>query len=248
MYFLFSGEGATDLGECADSAASCEGNAYLHGPMTVIVDQIVEAHHHYSLLDAGCCGLVSRSAIVDRASELKAAKKSVRLPGKRRARETRYFFNNARVLARIAKEWEGERKDDVVAVLFRDADTGTAGRGPWTEKRQSMLDGFAEEGFARGVPMITKPNSEAWLLCALRQNPYQGCGALEDRSGNPHSPHSLKGELVEQLGHPPTREELCDMVMNGRIDHRRIDMPSFNAFRERLEGVLQRVSAAADWN
>jgi len=238
MYFLFSGEGESDLGECADGAATCEGNDYQHGPLTVIVDQIVEARHHYSLLEVGCCGFVSRATLVDRASELKAAKKATRLPGKKRARETRYFYNNARVLARIAKERQGARKDDVVAVLFRDADTATAGRGPWAEKRQSMLDGFREEGFARGVPMIPKPTSEAWLLCALRSRPYQSCAGLEDRSGNPRSPHSLKGELEERLGHPPTRKELCELVANGRIDHRRIDMPSFNTFRERLEAVL----------
>ncbi len=238
MYFLFSGEGPTDLGACADSAATCEGNDYQHGPLTVIVDQIVEARHHYSPLDAGCCGFVSRAALVDRAAELKAAKKGMRLPGKKRARETRYFCNNARVLARIAKEREGERKDDVVAVLFRDADTATAGRGPWPEKRQSMLDGFSEEGFARGVPMIPKPTSEAWLLCALRKNAYHTCAALENRSGNPRSPHSLKGELEKRLGHPPTREELCQLVTDGRIDQRKIDMPSFNEFKKRLEAAL----------
>ena len=125
-----------------------------------------------------------------------------------------------------------------MAVLFRDADTATAGRGTWPEKRKSVLDGFLEEGFARGVPMIPKPTSEAWLLCALRDHPYQNCAALEDRSSNPHSPHSLKRELEERLGRPPTREGLCELVTNGRIDHRRIDMPSFNAFRERLEAVL----------
>jgi hypothetical protein len=206
--------------------------------MTVIVDQIVEARHQYSPLGTGCCGFVSRGTLVARASQLKAAKKAVRLPGKKRTRETRYFFNNARVLARIAKERERERKDDVVAVLFRDADTATAGRGAWPEKRQSMLDGFTEEGFVRGVPVIPKPTSEAWLLCALRRNPYQGCAALEDRSGNPHSPHSLKGELETRLGHQPTREGLCELVANGKIDHRRIDMPSFDAFRDRLEAVL----------
>jgi hypothetical protein len=238
MYFLFSGEGAADLGTCADSAATCEGNDYQRGPMTIVVDQMVEARHHYSLLDAGCYGFVSRGTLVDRASELKAAKKAMRLPGKKRARETRYFFNNARVLARIAREREGKLKDDVVAVLFRDADTATAGRGPWPEKRQSMLDGFAEEGFARGVPMIPKPTSEAWLLCALQEHPYQGCAALEQRSSSPHSPHSLKGDVEKSLGHRPTREELCDMVTNGMIDHHRIDMPSLRAFRERLEAVL----------
>ena len=86
MYFLFSGEGATDLGECADSAAICEGNDCRHGPMTVIVDQIIESQHHYSLLDVGCCGFVSRGTLVDRASELKTTKKGVCLPGKKRGK------------------------------------------------------------------------------------------------------------------------------------------------------------------
>jgi hypothetical protein len=206
--------------------------------MTVIVNQIVEARHHYSLLEPGHYGFVSRGAIEDRASELKAAKKAIRLPGKKRAKETRYFFNNARVLARIAKDREGRLKDQVVAVLFRDSDKETARRGSWETKRQAVLDGFREEGFSRGVPMIPKPASEAWLLCALKQNPYQGCEALEDRSGSPNSPHSLKGELEKRLGHRPTRDELCDMARSGRIDHRRIDMPSFTAFRKRLEAVL----------
>jgi len=238
MYFLFSGEGATDLGMCADGAATCEGNDYQHGLMTVIVDQIVEARHRYSLIDTGCCGFVSRGTLVDRASELKPAKRAIRLPGKKRAKETRYFFNNARVLARIAKNRESTLKDDVVAVLFRDSDTATAGRGLWEAKRQSMLDGFEEEGFASGVPMIPKPTLEAWLLCALQQDPYVGCAVLEDRSGSPNSLRSLKGEVENRLGHRPTRDELCDMVTNGRIDYRKINMPTFNAFRKRLEAVL----------
>jgi hypothetical protein len=153
-------------------------------------------------------------------------------------KETRYFFNNARVLAKIAKDREHALKDDVVAVLFRDSDTATDGRGTWAEKRQSMLDGFEEEGLARGVPMIPKPTSEAWLLCALQEHPYQGCAALEDRSGSSSSPHSLKDEVEGRLGHRPTRDELCDMVTNGRVDYRRLDMHSFNAFKERLEAVL----------
>ena len=60
MYFLFSGEGATDLGACAAGAAVCEGQDYQHGPMTVIVDQIVRARRDYSPLGAGCCGFVPR--------------------------------------------------------------------------------------------------------------------------------------------------------------------------------------------
>ena len=95
-------------------------------------------------------------------SALKAAKKQLGLPGKKRGKETRYFFNNARVLAKIATEKEQEKLDDVVAILFRDSDgTASAGRGLWEDKRKSMLDGFAEENHTRGVPMIPRPKSEA---------------------------------------------------------------------------------------
>ncbi len=238
MYFLFSGEGPTDLGCCSGNAQACEGDRYHHGPMTVVVDQIVDARHNYSLLETRQYGFVSRRMLTDRASELKAAKKEIRLPGKKRTKETRYFFNNARVLARIAKERERKLKDQVVAVLFRDADTGTAGRGTWDAKRKSTLDGFDEERFPRGVPMIPKPTSEAWILCGMRPNSGRGSPAIEDRSGSRKSRQPLKSELEDRLGHPVSREELCEIVAERRVDIERIAMPSFVAFRSRLENVI----------
>ena len=96
---------------------------------------------------------------------------------------------------------------------------------------------FAEEGFATGVPMIPKPTSEAWVICALKAGPYQGCAALEARHGKSNAPDSLKSELKDLLGQNPSREVLCEMVQSGRIDYRRIDMPSFNEFRDRLQAV-----------
>ena len=99
-----------------------------------------------------------------------------------------------------------------------------------------MLDGFAEENHTRGVPMIPRPKSEAWLLCALRANPYQGCEALEGRSGNDNSPYDLKSELKEILGERASL--ICEMIESGEIDFDRIEMPSFRAFRARLEEVI----------
>src|SRR5262249_19782881 len=152
-----------------------------------------------------------------RAGDLKAAKKSLGLPGKKRGKETRYFFNNARILARFAREKESKKQDEVVAILFRDSDDpASAGRGLLKDRRRSMLDGFAEEHFPRGVPMIPKPKSEAWLLCALKANPYQNCADLEDRSGSDHAPNPLKGELNECLGEgAPLVETLCGMIEDG---------------------------------
>ncbi len=240
MFFLFSGEGPTDLGECAGNNMQCDGSDYDYGPMTVIVSQIVEQQHNYSLLDSECFGFgfVSESTLTQRASKLKAAKKALRLPGKKRGKETHYFFNNARMLARIAKERETKLSDEVVAVLFRDSDgTASAGRGLWPDKQQSILDGFIEEQFHRGVPMIPKPKSEAWIICAVK-NQYSNCDALEDRSGNDNSPNSLKSELAGHFGSLPNREELCQMVKDRTIDIQQIRMPSFVVFQQRLNEVI----------
>ena len=218
MHFLFSGEGPSDLGICTDDADECEGDRLNRGPMAMFVDRIVNARHGYFLLEAGCYGFVSERLLSLRAVELKVARKALGLPGKKREKETRYFFNNARVLARIAKEKEAEKQDRVVAILFRDSDgTASAGRGLWEDKRKSMLDGFVQEDFHRGVPMIPKPKSEAWLLCALRSSPYQNCKELEDRSGNDNSPNALKSELKKLLGDMvPLVETLCNMIETGK--------------------------------
>jgi len=50
MYILFSGEGATDLGVGTGAALVCEGDEFAHGPMAIIVDQIVEDRQGYSLI------------------------------------------------------------------------------------------------------------------------------------------------------------------------------------------------------
>ncbi len=239
MYFLFSGEGRTDLGICGNGGASCDGEAYLHGPMTVIVDQVVSRKMNFSLLETLHYGFLSETELSRLSRRMKPARRSPRLPGKKRARETIYFHRNARAFARYAKRRQQELDDKVVAVLFRDSDgSASAGRGLWSDKRQSMIDGFNSEGFAAGVPMIPKPKSEAWLLCALKTNPYQGCDTLEDRSGSDDSPNSLKTELEERLDDPPSRESLCELVRDRVVDIERIDMPSFKAFRTRLEEVL----------
>lgn len=236
MFLLFSGEGITDLSAGNGNALVCEGEAFVPGPMAIFADQVVEARFDYSALESGGCGYVSEHRLTERAGELKAARKSLALPGKKRAKETRYFINNARALAMIANELEKEKQDEVVAVLFRDADgTASAGRGLWSDKHTSMLHGFDEEEFARGVPMIPKPKSEAWILCALKNDPYTGCNALEKRSGNDASPHSLKKELAKIIGEvDDLRETLCDLVADRTIDIDQIDMPSFHAFRKRL--------------
>ena len=133
-----------------------------------------------------------------------------------------------------ARNVETEKRDGVLAVLFRDSDgTQTCPRTDWQDKRDSIARGFEAARFEAGVLMIPRPKSEAWLLCALKYN-YQHCNALEEQSGNDNSPNSLKSQLKEQLGFEAHREELNDLVEKRQIVGREIKMPSFVAFLESL--------------
>ncbi|MCB2156653.1 hypothetical protein KQI84_17390 [bacterium] len=100
----------------------------------------------------------------------------------------------------------------------------------------------AADGFDRGVPMIPKPKSEAWLICALKEDsPYSFCDRLEETlPGNDDSPNSAKMQLAEiLLAKGKSTSDLAEMVMNQEIHPDRIDMPSFNSFRQRLELVAR---------
>ena len=208
--------------------------------MVNLACQIVEAEAGYSPLGSLCCALVKRAALNAEVADLKGQKKRLRLSGHRSPKETLYFERSARAMARWAKRWEEEKHDEVVAILFHDVDTNnSSGRGEWNAKWDAMLLGFRHESFSRGVPMIPKPTSEAWILCALKSNPYERCQALEERSGSPKAKSPLKLELKALLGEKPTREMLCRLVEEGRIDSGKIDMPSFNAFRDRLKEVMR---------
>jgi hypothetical protein len=205
--------------------------------MAWLVDQIAEASEGYSFLTCELMCCVSEQTLGRRSRLLRPPS----LPGRKRGKETAYYFRNARALALTAGELAATSSQSVVAVLFRDSDGAqSAGRGDWQAKWDSMVKGFDYEHFAGGVPMIPKPKSEAWLLCALKSNqPYQHCGRLEAVSGNDRAPRALKIQLEDALGDPPTATLLAQLVKGRRVDATRIDMPSFDRFRRRLESVLK---------
>ncbi|MGI9283097.1 MAG: hypothetical protein ACR2PX_26165 [Endozoicomonas sp.] len=241
MYLLFSGEGPTDMGQSNVAQTVCEGDDFLPGPMAWFVDQWVERKLCFSHIENSLCGFIPKTQLVEQAKNGPGkSKKRMGLRGKKNpSHETQYYYNNARAMAQIARKLAEDRHDTVVSVLFRDGDgTQSAGRGEWDAKWQSMLDGFAREKYESGIPMIPKPKSEAWLLCAVGNN-YQHCAALEEESGNDKAQNPLKAQLDEALGEPASRELLAERVKSRAIDIEQIvDMPSLNQFKERLDEVL----------
>ncbi len=228
MFLILSGEGDSDIG-IEDKSI---------GPMTKLIDNWIARRIGYSLIEGGQYAIFPEAQVVEKA---KSEIQSFSRIGKKNGKETRFFRNNARGLAILAREKAQEigAETPLIVVLFRDLDgTVSADRNMWNKKWQSMLDGFIEEGIFTGVPMIPNPKSEVWILCALR-NRYQHCRKLEDESGNDNSPNSLKKQLEDHLGEPVTGILLNDKIDNGEIDiDRMTDLDSVRAFKDRLNEVL----------
>jgi len=231
MFLILSGEGKTDIGTSDD----------IPGPMTKFIDQWITRRSGYSLVESTQYKIFTESEIKDETARLRRLKKLKTLSkrGKKTPPETQLYNKNARVLANLALQYKKDKGIDVIAVLFRDSDgSKSAGRGNWKDKWNSILKGFDEEGLSTGVPMVPKPKSEAWVLCALR-NKYQHCANIEDESGNDNSPNSLKNQLESHLGGRATQQLLNEKIDGGEIDiHCIVDMPSLNKFKDRLDDVL----------
>ncbi len=242
MIFIVSGEGASDIGVCTNGMGECKNNDFKPGAMTVLIDKIVGTIINYSILDAGAVECVPKSALSLRCKKLPMTL----LAGKKRGYETAYFFKNARVLGQIAIKRKNSENCPVGAVLFCDADgTRSTECGLYESKRKSIIDGFRAADFEHGVAMVPKPKSEAWLICAMKSQPYQHCDNLENNlSGNDNHPNSAKTQLTQMLANSgKTVDDISEMIEKGDICFSQIDMPSYNAFRGDLEDVTRNMIA-----
>lgn len=247
MYVVLSGEGNSDIGFCNNLQEICEGNDFYPRAMAIIIDQIIckwtnrNINYSHSFLEYQQVTYISEKTLAEKKLH---KNKKISIPGKKTKKETGYFYNNARSLAVFAKKKQEELENNakVIAILFRDNDgTASSGRGEYAHKRDSMKNGFEEEDFNYGVAMIPKPKSEAWLLCAVKENPYQGCNKLESASGNDNSPNCLKSQLSDALSSYSSQTCVEDLLNDNTIDIDRINMDSFINFRKDLEDILLKI-------
>lgn len=243
MIFVLSGEGPTDLGACTNAQGRCTNSDFSVGPMTVILEQLLEPRIGFSLRDyTDRVHYIDETALCAIATKLRGNRMQP-ARGKKKGAETGYFFANAMALGAAAQELEVATQDTAVAVLFRDYDgTRSSPAVLWKMKQSSMIDGFKYSNFDRGVPMLPKPTSEAWLLCAAQVSPYACCDKLEALSGNETSLNHPKKKLDAAFGCHKSREELCDWLDGNPFDlDRAASMPSFKAFRDRLYEVVSAI-------
>jgi hypothetical protein len=241
MKLLISGEGASDIGTCINAQGTCMDDAFLPGPMTIWLKRMLEQLLDYDLLSvAEAVIYVHKNVLVEDAKQ--SGRRMQRLRGKDKEAETSYFYGNAEQLGKRAKALSDESASPVIAVLFRDADEtcGTPGQ-LWQTKWDSIVSGFKAAGFEFGVPMLPKPKSEAWLLCAATQSNHSHA-ELENISGNDKSPNSAKIQLDETLGRHYSSTELAVWCQCNPIEWSQLrTMPSFAAFVNRFEKVVSAI-------
>ena len=239
MILVLSGEGPSDIGTCSNALGNCSDGDFIPGPMTVIIDQMIAALLGYSMRELpDSLYFISETLLAERSKKLPMRLKLAR--SKKIGSETGYYHSNATALGVIAKELEDEVNDVSVAILFRDSDgTRSAPTTLWDTKWESMRSGFLRSEFLRGVPMLPKPTSEAWLLCAAQKQAYQNCDQLEELSGNQASPNHPKKKLNAAFGEHKSTADLCEWLDDIAFDSVRAEsMPSFKAFKDELERVV----------
>lgn len=226
MKVILSGEGPSDLG-------SKNGSQFQKGPMCYILDVLFAK-----------VGIIFDYDYKSE-HELKLLKKEKRrfcLGKKGCSKEHRDFFISAKMLALYAKD-DGAK--DSIVILFKDSDgTRSASSSLWQEKWDAVISGFSSASFENGIPMIPRPKSEAWLLGYYQKNlknqtAYNNCERFEEYPGNDASQKSLK-KLLSTALKTDNPYELIKQEDIKNIDWDRINMPSFNKFKERFNEVVKR--------
>ena len=245
MLLLLTGEGSTDIGSAAVRQTVCGPGEWQPGPMAVLANQLYEKHIGYSALNTFAYFV----------PEAKLTQYAKTIQQKRRGCGQNLFHKkSSHALALLAFELSSEQADaPVVAVFFRDCDgTRTTPLSRYDALYESIKGpkgGFGGAGLLSGVPMLPKPKSEAWLLCAVQERPYEHCSKLEELPGNDNSPKSVKKIFQERrdaLGNAA-----CTLACRNceacviRAD--RIDMPSFKRFAQDLDAALG-YATHGDWH
>lgn len=243
MLFLLSGEGPTDLGK---NILGKSGIEFVPGPMSYFIDGLHQEKYAYSILenDTGQLQLVSETELSTFAKQEKGKNpKNMLIPGIKNHQLKPHGFM-ARALAWKAALIQQESNEDcVIPVFFRDTDSNE--NADYQEKLDSINYGFAVGGFPnRGVAMLPKPKSEAWLLCLA--DGYQNGIKYENGPANDNAPNPLKLQLCCKIA--PDSEskalssaELCQFMKNfGQIDFDRLseELPSFADFVKRFRNAM----------
>ena len=247
---LAFGEGPTDMGRSRNAQAYAHGADLEVGPMLRLAHRLLGRHlpdWNADLFDlqqehAIPSVLVAKAemATKTRAGKFKLLSKEVKQG---------YLIHSKRaaVLGELAQQ-SGSLTEAQLAIYFHDTDGTNRDPHDPHDLVQAVNEGFRAAGFAgQGVAMVPQPTSEAWLICSCKPDAYQHCAQLETQlSGNDRSPaRAPKLVLGHHLGNPDYhRGDLLPVVNAIELD--RLDMPTFNQFRDDLKQGIRNLCGAVD--
>lgn len=119
MIVVLSGEGPSDIGCCNIAIDSCSDQNFSAGPMTVLIDNLIEQRLNYRPLEVApsTYRYYSERALSSRARARKG-NRPIMFSGKKHAQETGYFHINAWMLGEIAIELEKRRRTNLLLYCF----------------------------------------------------------------------------------------------------------------------------------
>jgi len=129
------------------------------------------------------------------------------------------FYTNSESFGCLAKEQGAD-----IALFFIDRDNDSNE----TRYKQVKLGLKQSEYDATGVPMMPVKTSEAWLMCCLSQ--YQNCAKHEQATTDKTSRNYPK-KICKASGY--TQQQIAE-----NCESNKIDMPSFNRFKENFRGAI----------
>jgi len=218
MKIAVRGEGPTDIG-------SLNNGVFEKGPMVILIEKLDCFRQMLSCLgfDDGLdendfleWSYIHKTEI---ANEEQNRRKIV-LRGKKDYRDShedssalKSFYNNSETFGFLAKNREAD-----IAIFFVDTDND------WCENRYNQVKaGLGKHDYVKtGIPMIPVKISESWLMCCFSN--YQDCAKHENATTNTTRPRYPKN-VCENSEY--TRDEIAE-----NCDPNKIDMPSFNRFRD----------------
>ncbi|MFB2848369.1 hypothetical protein ACE1BG_19130 [Aeromonas veronii] len=247
---LAFGEGPTDMGRSRNAQAYAHGDDLEVGPMLLLAHRLLGRHlpdWNADLFDlqqehAIPSVLVAKAemATKTRAGKFKLLSKDVKQG---------YLIHSKRaaVLGELAQQ-SGSLTEAQLAIYFHDTDGTNRDPHDPHDLVQAVNEGFRAAGFAgQGVAMAPQPTSEAWLICSCKPDAYQHCGQLETQlSGNDRSParapKQVLGYHLRKTDYH--RGDLVPVVNAIELD--RLDMPTFNQFRDDLKQGIRNLCGAVD--
>ncbi|WP_265455063.1 hypothetical protein [Aeromonas salmonicida] len=247
---LTFGEGPTDMGRSRNAQAYAHGDDLEVGPMLRLAHRLLGRYlpdWNADLFDlqqehAIPSVLVAKAemATKTRAGKFKLLSKDVKQG---------YLIHSKRaaVLGELAQQ-SGSLTEAQLAIYFHDTDGTNRDTHDPNDLVLAVNEGFRAAGFvSQGVAMVPQPTSEAWLICSCKTDAYQHCAQLETQlSGNDRSPaRAPKLVLGHHLGNTDYhRGDLLPVVNAIELD--RLDMPTFNQFRDDLKQGIRNLYGAVD--